>query len=93
MFDVSGATKAYKDEIDELERQNDQLAKTLGKVTIERDWAVRKIVGLDLSTDVTHKYEQSPYLWQGLFTPCIPLKTKGDRLEYRLLEQNHVNFH
>jgi len=25
-------------------------------------------------TDVTHKHEQSPYLRQGLFAPCIPLK-------------------
>jgi putative transposase len=39
-FDVSGATKAYKDEIETLKEENEQLAKTLGKTTIERDWAV-----------------------------------------------------
>lgn len=39
-FDVSGATKAYKDEIETLKEENDALAKKLGKTTIERDWAV-----------------------------------------------------
>ncbi len=41
-FDVSGATKAYKDEIETLKEENDALAKKLGKTTIERDWAVGK---------------------------------------------------
>ena len=48
-FDLSGATKAYKDEIDELKEENDALAKKLGKTTIERDWAVGKLKSLDLS--------------------------------------------
>lgn len=39
-FDVGSATKAYKDEIEELKTENDALAKKLGKTTIERDWAV-----------------------------------------------------
>jgi len=42
-FDVSGATKAYKDEIEELKESNDKLAKALGNTTIERDWAVKKL--------------------------------------------------
>jgi putative transposase len=48
-FDVSGATKAYKDEIEGLKEENDALAKKLGKTTIERDWAVGKLKSLDLS--------------------------------------------
>jgi len=48
-FDVSGATKAYKDEIESLTEENDALAKKLGKTTIERDWAVGKLKSLDLS--------------------------------------------
>ena len=48
-FDVSGATKAYKDEIDSLTEENDALAKRLGKTTIELDWAVGKLKSLDLS--------------------------------------------
>lgn len=42
-FDVSGATKAYKDEIEELKVENDALAKKLGKTTIERDWLEKKL--------------------------------------------------
>jgi len=48
-FDVGGATKAYKEEIEELKEENDALAKKLGKTTIERDWAVGKLKSLDLS--------------------------------------------
>ena len=47
-FESSKMSSEYKKEIEELERQNDQLAKTLGKVTIERDWAVGKLDSLDL---------------------------------------------
>lgn len=48
-FDVGGATKAYKDEIEDLKEENDALAKKLGKTTIERDWALGKLKSLDLS--------------------------------------------
>ena len=47
-FDVGGATQAYRDEIEELKEENDELAKKLGKTTIERDWAVGKLKSLDL---------------------------------------------
>jgi len=39
-FDVGGATKEYREQIDQLKQENEALAKTLGKTTIERDWAV-----------------------------------------------------
>ena len=42
-FDVGGATKAYKEEIEELKAENDALAKKLGKTTIERDWLQGKL--------------------------------------------------
>lgn len=42
-FDVGGATKAYKDEIEDLKEENDALAKKLGKTTIERDWLEKKL--------------------------------------------------
>lgn len=42
-FDLSGATKAYKEEIEELKTENDALAKKLGKTTIERDWLQGKL--------------------------------------------------
>lgn len=42
-FDVSGATRAYKDEIEELKVENDALAKKLGRTTIERDFLEKKL--------------------------------------------------
>lgn len=42
-FDVSGATRAYKDEIEELKTENDALAKKLGRTTIERDFLEKKL--------------------------------------------------
>lgn len=47
-FDVGGATKAYRDEIEELKTENDGLAKALGKATIKAEWAVGKLKSLDL---------------------------------------------
>ena len=44
-FDISGVTKAYKERIDELESENDELAKKLGKTTIERDFLEKKLGG------------------------------------------------
>ena len=49
-FDVGGATKEYRQKIEKLEKENEALAKTLGKTTIERDWAVGKLKSLDLSS-------------------------------------------
>jgi len=49
-FDVGGATKAYRDEIEELKTENDGLAKALGKATVKADFAVKKLKSLDLCT-------------------------------------------
>ncbi len=49
-FDVGGATKEYREKIEKLEKENETLAKTLGRTTIERDWAVGKLKSLDLSS-------------------------------------------
>ena len=60
-FDVGGATKAYKDEIEDLKEQNEQLAKALGKATVRADWAEGKLKSLDLSnkkTLIDSKHEQ-----------------------------------
>jgi len=48
-FDVGGATKAYKDEIEELKSENEQLAKALGKATVKAEWAAGKLKSLDLN--------------------------------------------
>jgi len=44
------AVKEYKEQIKDLEKKVDKYAKTVGKLTVERDWAVGKLEGLDLST-------------------------------------------
>ncbi len=49
-FDIGSATKEYKAKIEKQEKENEALAKTLGKTTIERDWAVGKLKSLDLSS-------------------------------------------
>ncbi|RXJ75186.1 IS3 family transposase [Arcobacter sp. F155] len=60
-FDVGGATKAYKEEIEELKQENDHLAKALGKATVRADFAEGKLKSLDLSnkkTLINPKHEQ-----------------------------------
>lgn len=47
-FEPSKAVGEYKDQINDLENQNDELAKALGKATVERDWAVGKLNSLDI---------------------------------------------
>lgn len=49
-FDKSAVVKEYKDQIGELEKQSDSLAKKVGTLTIERDWLEGKLESLDLST-------------------------------------------
>ena len=49
-MEPSKAVKEYKEQIKELEKKVDKYAKTVGKLTVERDWAVGKLRSLDLST-------------------------------------------
>jgi len=44
------AVKEYKEQIKELENKVDKYAKTVGKLTVERDWLEGKLKSLDLST-------------------------------------------
>ena len=48
-FEPAKAVSEFKDQIDSLKTQNDELAKALGKATVERDWAVGKLGSLGLS--------------------------------------------
>ena len=52
-FDVGGATKAYRDEIEELKTENDGLAKALGKATVRAEFATKKLKSLDLCNKKT----------------------------------------
>jgi len=48
-FDKSAVVKEYKEEIAQLQKNSDALAKKVGTLTIERDWLEGKLVSLDLS--------------------------------------------
>lgn len=48
-FESDDSSKADKEELAKLKSENDALAKTLGRTTVERDWAVGKLESLDLS--------------------------------------------
>ena len=47
-FEPVKVVSEYKTEIEELKSENDELAKALGKATVERDWALGKLRGLDI---------------------------------------------
>ena len=47
--DKSAVVKEYKEEIETLKKEKDAIAKKLGEVIVERDWAVGKLQSLDLS--------------------------------------------
>lgn len=49
-FEPAKVLSEYQEELGKLKEQNEELAKTLGKTIIERDWAVGKLRSLDLST-------------------------------------------
>ena len=48
-FEPAKVLSEYQEELGKLKEQNEELAKTLGKTIIERDWAVGKLRSLDLS--------------------------------------------
>lgn len=48
-FEPAKILSEYKFQINELQNQNDELAKALGKTTVERDWAVGKLNSLDIA--------------------------------------------
>lgn len=48
-FEPAKVVSEYKTEIEELKSENDELAKALGKATVERDWALGKLRGLDIA--------------------------------------------
>lgn len=62
-FEPAKVVSEYQEQINRLKEQNDELAKALGKTTIERDWAVGKLRSLDLlnrKSLVQSKLEELP---------------------------------
>lgn len=52
-FEPAKVLSEYQEEMNKLKEQNDELAKALGKTTVERDWAVGKLKSLDLSNRIS----------------------------------------
>lgn len=50
-FDKSTVVKEYKDEIETLQKDKDNMAKKVGELTLERDFAVEKLVSLASSKE------------------------------------------
>ena len=79
-FDVAGATKTYKDEIEDLKEENEQLAKALGKATIKAEWAEGKLKSLDYKTK---KALISPKLHISIQDQCDALSVSRSSFYYK----------
>ncbi len=80
-FEPAKVVSEYKTAIEELKSQNDELAKALGKATVERDWALGKLRGLDTPNKrnlVDSKLEDLPMARQ-----CELLKINRSMLYYQ----------
>jgi len=97
-FDLSNATKEYKERIERLEKENEELAKTLGKTTIERNWAGGKLKSLDLSNKkslIEFKHKEISVMRQcelielnrsSLYYKPIPMKEEDIKIMKRIDE-------
>ena len=50
-FDKSAVLKEYKDEIETLQKSNDELAKKVGNLIVDKDFLEGKLVSLASSKD------------------------------------------
>lgn len=79
-FEPAKAVSEYKDQIDELKVQNDELAKALGKATVERDWAVGKLNSLGLSNK------------KSLVDPKLHVLSKARQCELLMISRSTVYY-
>ena len=75
------AVQDYKDEIASLKLQNEQYAKVVGKMTIEKDWLEKKLKSLDLS-DRKNMIE-SEHTSLSISTQCNLLSVNRSTLYYK----------
>ena len=81
------AMQDYKDEIESLKTQNDQYAKIVGKMTIEKEWLEKKLKSLDLSD--RKKMIESKHMALSISTQCHLLGLNRSTLYYKpLLNKN-----
>ena len=79
-FEPAKAVSEYKDQIDDLKSQNDELAKALGKATVERDWAVGKLNSLGLSNK------------KSLVDPKLQILSKTRQCELLMISRSTVYY-
>jgi putative transposase len=59
-FDKSSVVKEYKEEIEKLQKEKEQLAKKLGETVVEKEWLEKKLKSLDLYKRIELIKEDSP---------------------------------
>jgi len=59
-FDKSSVVKEYKENIEKLQKEKEQLAKKLGETIIEKEWLEGKLKSLDLSKRIEFIKQDSP---------------------------------
>ena len=79
-FDKSTVVKEYKNEIEELKKSNDQLAKKVGNLTVEKDFLEGKLVSLASSKE--RKSLLNTKLNMSLNQQCKLLKIHKSSLYY-----------
>jgi putative transposase len=82
-MEPSKVTKEYKTEIAELKAKNDEYAKVVGKLTVERDWLSGKLESLDLSTKKDFVDVQAKKL--SISRQCELLKISRSSIYYKPL--------
>jgi len=80
VFEPAKGVSEYKAQIDKLKDQNDELAKALGKATVERDWAVGKLNSLGLSNK------------KSLVAPKLQMLTKARQCELLKISRSGVYY-
>ncbi|PMP85573.1 MAG: hypothetical protein C0174_03970 [Thermodesulfobium narugense] len=71
VFEEAVPVKKYKEQVNEKDKQIEDLQKALGKATIERDWILKKVKSLgsiNFTSNTNKEHKKYPYL----------LKEKGD---------------
>ncbi len=84
-FDKSTVVKEYKDKIEVLQKDKDYMAKKVGELTLERDFAVGKLVSLASSKErksmidpkLNMSLNKQCRLLEGV---CIPTQEHGNEL-------------
>lgn len=84
-FEPAKVVQEFKSEIEELKKENDELARQLGKTTIERDFAVKKLVSLGSSNDISLVEPELKEI--SIARQCEMLKVNRSSLYYKPIDK------